>query len=386
MACRYPGYYLPLYYNPYRSQSKKLARLGINTCKDVKGRDYLVAFTPEKVDALKAADTEHLGSEISCGRCFGCRLNKRKEWTYRLVNESEMYSPDSVWFLTLTYDDSHLKRGFWADVDPRTGELLCFERPALCYDDFTAFRMRLSQRYKYDHGNDPDFSPIRQYHCGEYGDCTLRPHFHMILFGADLKDLALDAKRVPGNHHGMMTSEDLSSLWGQGFAVLQPACYEAMEYVAGYVMKKTIGIEKTTNVELFYEAFDLPKVYESFRGKDRLVHPAEMIPFEKAAGSNRPGIGRTWYEAHKDEVYSTDEMTIIRKGKPIHVKPVSYYDHLFVQEDPWKMDYIKCIRRQRAEDGKLAKAYETHLTEAQLLNLQLELDELNAKKIRRDVI
>ena len=380
MACRFPGYYLPLR-EDYTFYYSKIRAEGL---KKVKGQDYLVAFDPEKVASLKAFDEAHcggVGSEIPCDRCFGCRLNARKEWTYRLVNESEMYDPSKVWFLTLTYDSSELTYGYSTDIDPRTGELLIFNRPSINYSDYDAFRMRLSKRYEYDHKHEKGYIPVRQYHCGEYGEKFQRPHFHAIVFGPQLADLARDSR--PFGKNGLRISDDLSKLWGKGYAVLEPACYETMEYTAGYVLKKSIGLDKSEKIERFYAAFDLPPVYEDFRGKSRLAMPDTMISFEKASGSNRPGIGRSWYDAHKDEVYRTDEMTIMRKGRALHVKPPAYYDRLFDADQPWSIPIIKMKRVAKAEARKTALLEEQHLTEEAYASLQLELDELKFKKIRR---
>ena len=44
---------------------------------------------------------------IPCGSCLGCRLQRSKDWTIRLVHEAESYL-GRCWFVTLTYDDAHL--------------------------------------------------------------------------------------------------------------------------------------------------------------------------------------------------------------------------------------------------------------------------------------
>ena len=46
------------------------------------------------------------GSQVPCGRCQACRVNKTKEWSVRLLHESE-YWPTAL-FLTLTYNDDSL--------------------------------------------------------------------------------------------------------------------------------------------------------------------------------------------------------------------------------------------------------------------------------------
>ena len=44
--------------------------------------------------------------EVPCGKCIGCRIAKRKEWSLRMLHELT-YHPQSS-FITLTYDDYNL--------------------------------------------------------------------------------------------------------------------------------------------------------------------------------------------------------------------------------------------------------------------------------------
>lgn len=388
MACRSPGYYLPIkrddsFYDPIRH---KLISIDYNpydffrspnSPKRVYGLDYLVAFSPEKIEALKALDPDKKGSEIPCGRCFGCRLNARKEMTYRLMQESTLFHTEQCWFLTLTYEDQYVSRGMTVDVDPHSGEVYLEEVLALNYDDLDKWRMRFSQDCLYHYGHS-----YRHFFCGEYGASTLRPHYHAIIFGLTEDELAgpREQREWWNQRKHLKRSDRLDKSWGKGRVIYAPACYEAMEYVAGYVLKKSIGLDKRSKIEMFYAAADLPLVYEDYRGKSRLVMPDMMIPFEKTCGSNRPGLGRLWYEQHKGDVYRTDEMLIARKGRLIRAKPVHYYDRLFGEEDPASLAITKMRRREEAEAAKAVKLAETGYTAEQLLELQLELDATKARE------
>ena len=48
------------------------------------------------------------GSAMSlpCGQCYGCRLERSRQWAIRCVHESELYARNS--FVTLTFDPAHL--------------------------------------------------------------------------------------------------------------------------------------------------------------------------------------------------------------------------------------------------------------------------------------
>ena len=46
---------------------------------------------------------------IPCGQCVGCRLDYSRRWATRLMLELQCH--ESAFFVTLTYDDDHVKRG-----------------------------------------------------------------------------------------------------------------------------------------------------------------------------------------------------------------------------------------------------------------------------------
>jgi len=91
-----------------------------------------------------------------CGYCEACRLTYRQTWAARIQLEAQCHAENI--FVTLTYDQDHLP-------DP----------PQLVPDHLSAFVKRLRAR----------FAPLqfRFFACGEYGSRTLRPHYHVVLFG-----------------------------------------------------------------------------------------------------------------------------------------------------------------------------------------------------------
>lgn len=95
---------------------------------------------------------------------------------------------DSAQFITLTYDTKHV---------PITKNLFMSLRKR----DVQLFMKRL----RFMHGPLKDGQkPIKYYVAGEYGGRTLRPHYHIILFNADLKHIqsAWDLGQV---HYGTVT-------------------------------------------------------------------------------------------------------------------------------------------------------------------------------------
>lgn len=98
---------------------------------------------------------------IPCGRCIGCRLQRRKSWADRAVQELQYH--DSNLFITLTYNDENLPHNKAYDDD---GKIIMTE--TLNMKDLQDFWKRL-RNYMYEKG-----VKIRYFACGEYGENTFR--------------------------------------------------------------------------------------------------------------------------------------------------------------------------------------------------------------------
>lgn len=114
--------------------------------------------------------------------------------------ESGAHPPGSSWFTTLTYSPDRI---------PRSPEGVA----TLSKEDAVKFRQRL----KYKLGLMPRFFMV-----GEYGDKTMRPHYHAAIFGADRADFP----------------ELLNQAWGEGFTSSYPLDATRAAYIAGYCTKK----------------------------------------------------------------------------------------------------------------------------------------------------
>src|SRR3954449_8205389 len=88
---------------------------------------------------------------LPCGQCIGCRLERSRQWAMRCVHENKMHPRSS--FVTLTYDDKNI---------PPAG--------SLSKRDFQLFMKRLRKSQS---------NPLRFFACGEYGETTHRPHYHV---------------------------------------------------------------------------------------------------------------------------------------------------------------------------------------------------------------
>lgn len=105
------------------------------------------------------------GSSVPCNRCPKCKARRVSSWSFRLMQELKSSKTTSAHFITLTYDNDSLcctKNGY---PDLRKRHLQLFFK-----------RLRKAQ------GHDG----IKYYAVGEYGGVTHRPHYHIILFNAEL--------------------------------------------------------------------------------------------------------------------------------------------------------------------------------------------------------
>lgn len=137
---------------------------------------------------------------VSCAFCPGCRARRSASWAVRLEDEERSW--DRSCFLTLTIRD-----GLDPKLDPPSPERLRRR-------DLQLFFKKLRKaglKFKY-------------YAVGEYGERSARAHYHLLVFGIDVRDRVAVEAAWP---------------WGLvDFGRLEAA---SVRYVTGYVMKAPLG-------------------------------------------------------------------------------------------------------------------------------------------------
>lgn len=297
---------------------------------------------------------------IPCGKCIGCRLESSRQWANRCLLELEYH--DSAYFVTLTYDDYHVPRSYYAD--PETGEAQL--SLTLCKRDVQLFMKRLRARFSDDN--------IRFFMCGEYGPSTFRPHYHLILFGLHLLDL-VPVTQVRG--HTYYSSESLERCWSRkdtfqdllgeecvtplakiGNVTITDVTWETCAYTARYITKKLTG-----PAAQFYTDFNL------------------VPPFVNM--SRRPGIARQWYDDHphmRDFEYIN--VKTATGGK--RFRPPKYYDKLFDGQFPEESAEIKAARQRLCLESIKAKLQRTDLNYIEYLAVEEEQLKSRAKSLKRE--
>lgn len=159
--------------------------------------------------SMKHPNKEFVPFQLPCGKCAECLLERARDWSIRCIHEASTYENNC--FITLTYSPENL---------PLDGQLNHFH--------FQLFMKRLRKYAKSDE--------IGFFMCGEYGDQTLRPHYHACIFGFDFDD----KKPVRQNKLGdqIWNSEKLTELWGLGHTELGSVTQQSAGYVARYILKK----------------------------------------------------------------------------------------------------------------------------------------------------
>lgn len=165
---------------------------------------------------------------------------------------------------------------------------------------------------------------VRYYGCGEYGDGTERPHYHIIIFGYDFPDRRVHVDR---GDYTIDNSRILSRLWPYGHATVQDNSIEAGAYVAKYAVKKITG-EKADD---YYRRIDIDtgEIYQ-------------LVP-EFARMSRRPGIGSDWLRKYYKDLFPKGYVT---NGKGIKMPPPEYFNKLYQKWFPEAWEKLREEKRQ----------------------------------------
>ena len=254
---------------------------------------------------------------IPCGKCIGCKIRKRQDWAARIEMEAKTWPKESVWFVTLTYDNEHIP-----GVNHETGEVIrgamylrrkkspdLAVNMTLWYEDIQKFLKRLRKAHN---------GQLRYFIAGEYGERTGRPHYHMILFGYQPEKLEPYSKIKPDEY---MVDSRITKCWGMGLHNLINPTQGAYNYVAGYVTKK---FDDETKEHI----------------KNGLIPPFAQM-------SRDPGLGYEYYQEHKEEIWHKGFIQL-ENGKRAPIP--RYFEEMQKQEDPYTLWRLKKINQERAID------------------------------------
>lgn len=261
--------------------------------------------------------TEYI--EIPCGECEQCQARRAKQWTERCVAEAQLWKHNVV--INLTYDDENLPKNRF--VIDESGERVeapfetpdTFEYPTLKYSDVQKFLKDLRRYWKYHYNEDG----IRFVQAGEYGDKRGRPHYHLIMFNLNVRDLEDHGTTPKGGKEFL--SKTIQKIWNKGWVTLGEVTRESIQYIANYTLKKIKGHDA--------------KAYYQHHGK----YP------EFIQSSRNPGIGAKWLDEHKEELLEYGKVYIGSSNGVMEIHSSSYLDRKLSLEDPERLKRVKEIRK-----------------------------------------
>lgn len=178
--------------------------------------------------------------DIPCGKCDLCLIDLRYSKALRIMLEAESY-PDSTFFITLTYDESHIEDG---NLNHKHWQQFMKDfRTKFCQAKYCNIRDKgtLREGREYSH----TFKKIKQVVAGEYGDTFGRRHFHGIIFNHEFKDMVFTG-RYSKKGNPIYTSPSLASVWKKGFVQVERITFDLALYVGAYVTDKAMDEPQET--------------------------------------------------------------------------------------------------------------------------------------------
>lgn len=210
---------------------------------------------------------------------MGCRLDRARDMAIRCVHEAHMHRLEGreSCFVTLTFDDAHLPSDLSVSVQ---------------------FMQRFHYRLRSIIG------PFRFLLCAEYGDRFKRPHAHAIYFGHDFREDRKAFKRVALDNV-LYTSPTLDRAWPYGKATIGDFTRETGGYVARYSTKKVGGDRAAAHYRR-----------ERINPETGEVESWQVTP-EFLLSSRNPGLGSTWFDRYKSDVFPADFLIVDGQRVPV---------------------------------------------------------------------
>lgn len=253
---------------------------------------------------------------VSCMKCIGCRIERERQWTVRILHEAKQYEVENNHFITLTYSPEHCPADY-----------------SLEHRDFQLFMKRLRKA----------IAPrkVRFFMCGEYGEKDSRPHFHAILFGLPIPDLRGLYRNQRGDQ--VFTSDWLANTWGKGFITIGKVNETTAAYVSGYLTKD--------GSRQFYKEVESGGFPHPVTGERVFRKP----PYQ--CMSTNPGIAADWIDEFYPEVFRDDAVVVSRKTpkgrKNVKAIPPKYYLRRLERIDP---DFALRVKQKRSDARETPEA------------------------------
>lgn len=268
----------------------------------LKETKYMSSFLSNRPDII----------EVPCGVCENCKADQAYEKAFRMMAEDKSSSASCV--INLTYDDDHIPKYY--DINKKTGEVYLTDNNTLYYPDVQDFKKRLQRHFKYHYDEDN----IRSVVAGEYGDTYGRPHYHIVFYNLNIRDLVYRGKTKNGSDE--YTSDTISKLWGKGFVTIGDFSRETAQYVSNYILKKIKGGESEAH-------------YNGLGKRPEFV-----------VSSLKPGIGADWLINHIEDYKKYGKLVIGTNSGVMELHSCQYLDRIIEKENPEELKRLKEAKRE----------------------------------------
>jgi len=177
---------------------------------------------------------------------------------------------------------------------------------------------------------------MRYYAVGEYGDESLRPHYHACVFGHSFTEGRIILRETPTL---LWTTMPLERAWGLGNVSVGALNFKTARYTASYVTKKLRSKQQYVRVD---EA------------------SGELIPLEQPRAYMSRNLGKKWWDTNYNFVTAHDKVVI--DGRP--QKPPKAYDRWLEKKSEIALELIKENRRKlsqsQSKEQNRARARSAH--------------------------
>lgn len=247
------------------------------------------------------------GRDVPCGYCFECLTKLVSNWSFRLGQEAKLHS--LAHFVTLTYGSENLPitdNGF----------------PTLSKRDVQNFFKRLRKR--------GPSGCVRYFVVGEYGTSRNRPHYHALIFGAQVQDIAA-AWGVGSVYFGSVTSASIGYTLGYVMFARWTKAHSRDDRLKPFrLMSKRLGANYLTDAMVRWHLDDLyERMYCNLPGgvkvsmpryyKDRIYNEEER--FNLASVYEQRAVEAIQEAVEQNPNYLTDRQALIaQKQDAMHLR------------------------------------------------------------------
>lgn len=265
--------------------------------------------------------------EIPCNNCMGCKLEKARQWSIRMMHEARFHPANA--FITLTYDNQNVPQSYGLELRDLQLFMKKYRKALTPWEKLPRKAHCAHIRRYWLHKT----IKIRFFACGEYGDLNGRPHYHAIIFGHDFPDKKFLETSASGEK--IYRSEALQRLWGLGNTSTQDVTHKSCSYVARYVTKK-INSGDQFGAERYFRLSPIDGTHHSVRP-------------EFAVMSRRTGLGARFANEFKSDFYPSGYLVVdgVRQAPPKF-----YVDQLSEEEQ-------KRLKRQASRHASKHQQHKT---------------------------